>query len=111
MTEPPASAISSPPAVAPPAGVSAPGRGAPLVIATATLLVVLDSTIVNVALPTVRAGLGFSPAGLEWVITAYSLAFGGLPLPGGRSGDLFGRRRMLVTGLTCSASPRLRPDG
>jgi len=114
VTEPPASATSSPPTAAPPAGVRAPRRGALLVIATATLLVVLDSTIVNVALPTVRSGLGFSPAGLEWVITAYSLAFGGLLLLGGRSGDLFGRRRMLAAGLTlfslASLTAGLAPD-
>jgi EmrB/QacA subfamily drug resistance transporter len=114
VTEPPASATSSPPTAALPAGVRAPRRGALLVIATATLLVVLDSTIVNVALPTVRSGLGFSPAGLEWVITAYSLAFGGLLLLGGRSGDLFGRRRMLAAGLTlfslASLTAGLAPD-
>jgi MFS family permease len=114
VTEPPASATSRPPTAAPAANVSPPGRGALLVIATATLLVVLDSTIVNVALPTVRSGLGFSPAGLEWVVTAYSLAFGGLLLLGGRSGDLFGRRRMLVTGLTlfslASLTAGLAPD-
>ncbi len=74
-----------------------------LVIATATLLVVLDSTIVNVALPSVQAALGFSTGGLQWVITAYTLAFGGLLLLGGRSGDLFGRRRMLVIGLVVFA--------
>jgi EmrB/QacA subfamily drug resistance transporter len=114
VTEPSASATSRLTAAAPSAGVSPPRRGALLVIATATLLVVLDSTIVNVALPTVRSRLGFSPAGLEWVVTAYSLAFGGLLLLGGRSGDLFGRRRMLVTGLTlfslASLTAGLAPD-
>ena len=114
MTGPPASAAARPPTAAPPADASPPRRGALLVIATATLLVVLDSTIVNVALPTVRARLGFSPAGLEWVVTAYSLAFGGLLLLGGRSGDLFGRRRMLVAGLTlfslASLTAALAPD-
>jgi len=114
VTEPPVSAISRLSAAPAPAGVSPPARGALLVIATATLLVVLDSTIVNVALPTLRSGLGFSPAGLEWVVTAYSLAFGGLLLLGGRSGDLLGRRRMLVTGLTlfslASLTAGLAPD-
>ncbi len=70
-----------------------------LVIATAQLMVVLDSTIVNVALPHIQAALGFSGNSLEWVINAYALAFGGLLLLGGRAGDLFGRRRMFVTGL------------
>jgi EmrB/QacA subfamily drug resistance transporter len=70
-----------------------------LVITAATLLVVLDSTIVNVALPSIRTGLGFTPAGLEWVITAYSVAFGGLLLFGGRAGDLYGRRRMFLIGI------------
>jgi EmrB/QacA subfamily drug resistance transporter len=100
VTEPPASATSRPPTAAPPADASPARRGALLVIATATLLVTLDATIVNVALPTIRSRLGFSPAGLEWVVTAYSLAYGGLLLLGGRSGDQFGRRRMLAVGLT-----------
>ena len=70
-----------------------------LVIATAQLMVVLDATIVNVALPHIQAALGFSGSGLEWVVNAYALAFGGLLLLGGRAGDLLGRRRMFVVGL------------
>ncbi len=70
-----------------------------LVIATAQLIVVLDSTVVNVALPRIQAALGFSGSGLEWVVNAYALSFGGLLLLGGRAGDLLGRRRMFVTGL------------
>ena len=62
-------------------------------------MVVLDSTIVNVALPHIQRALGFSGAGLEWVVNGYALAFGGLLLLGGRAGDLLGRRRMFVTGL------------
>jgi EmrB/QacA subfamily drug resistance transporter len=69
------------------------------VIAAAQLMVVLDATVVNVALPHIQAALGFSGSGLEWVVNAYALAFGGLLLLGGRAGDLLGRRRMLVTGL------------
>jgi EmrB/QacA subfamily drug resistance transporter len=69
------------------------------VIATAQLMVVLDATVVNVALPRIQAALGFSGSGLEWVVNAYALAFGGLLLLGGRAGDLLGRRRMFVTGL------------
>jgi EmrB/QacA subfamily drug resistance transporter len=70
-----------------------------LVIAAAQLMVVLDSTIVNVALPHIQRALGFSGSGLEWVVNAYALTFGGLLLLGGRAGDLLGRRRMFVVGL------------
>ena len=61
------------------------------VIATAQLMVVLDTAIVNVALPHIQHALGFSGTGLEWVVNAYALTFGGLLLLGGRAGDLFGR--------------------
>jgi EmrB/QacA subfamily drug resistance transporter len=70
-----------------------------LIIATAQLMVVLDATIVNVALPRIQTALGFSGSGLEWVVNAYALVLGGLLLLGGRAGDQFGRRRMFVTGL------------
>src|SRR5262249_40958204 len=70
-----------------------------LVIATAQLMVVLDATVVNVALPHIQTALGFSGSGLEWVVNAYALALGGLLLLGGRAGDLLGRRRMFVAGL------------
>ncbi|MGW5714850.1 MFS transporter [Amycolatopsis sp. NPDC003865] len=70
-----------------------------IVIAAATLLIMLDASIVNVALPTIQASLGFSTEHLEWVVTAYSVAFGGLLLLGGRTGDLFGRRRMFMVGI------------
>src|ERR1700690_1773767 len=70
-----------------------------VVIATAQLMVVLESTVVNVALPHIQTALGFSGSGLEWVINAYALTFGGLLLLGGRAGDLLGRRRMFVAGL------------
>src|SRR6201987_2727081 len=70
-----------------------------LVIATAQLMVVLDSAIVNVALPHIQRALGFSGNGLEWVVTAYAVTFGGLLLLGGRSGDLLGRRRIFIIGL------------
>ena len=62
-------------------------------------MVVLDATIVNVALPHMQRALGFSGSGLEWVVNAYALAFGGLLLLGGRAGDLLGRRRMFIAGL------------
>ena len=70
-----------------------------LVIATAQLMVVLDATVVNVALPHIQTALGFSGSGLEWVVNAYALTLGGLLLLGGRAGDLLGRRRMFVAGL------------
>ena len=69
------------------------------VIATAQLMVVLDATIVNVALPHIQNALHFSGANLEWVVNAYALAFGGLLLLGGRSGDLLGRRRIFIFGI------------
>ncbi|QTE28190.1 MFS transporter [Pengzhenrongella sicca] len=68
-------------------------------IALAQLMVVLDMTIVNIALPSAQADLGISDADRQWVITAYTLAFGGLLLLGGRIGDLIGRRRALIIGL------------
>jgi EmrB/QacA subfamily drug resistance transporter len=69
------------------------------VVGLAQLMVVLDATIVNIALPSAQAALGFSNADRQWVVTAYSLAFGGLLLLGGRLSDLVGRRRMLIIGL------------
>jgi EmrB/QacA subfamily drug resistance transporter len=62
-------------------------------------MIVLDATIVYVALPHIQAALGFSGSGLEWVANAYALTFGGLLLLGGRAGDLLGRRRMFIIGL------------
>jgi EmrB/QacA subfamily drug resistance transporter len=70
-----------------------------VVIATAQLMVVLDATIVNVALPGIQSALGFSGSGLEWVVNAYALTFGGLLLLGGRAGDLLGRRRVFIAGV------------
>jgi EmrB/QacA subfamily drug resistance transporter len=92
-----------------------PGSGAPTrrlglalaVIATAQLMVVLDGTIVNVALPHIQNALGFSGTNLEWVVNAYTLVFGGLLLLGGRSGDLLGRRRIFITGLLVFAGASL----
>jgi EmrB/QacA subfamily drug resistance transporter len=70
-----------------------------LVIATAQLMLVLDDSIANIALPDIQADLGVSAASLPWVINAYVLVFGALLLFGGRAGDLFGRRRMFRIGL------------
>jgi EmrB/QacA subfamily drug resistance transporter len=79
-----------------------PNRRAAVVlglIVTVQLMVVLDATVVNIALPSIQSGLHFSTAGLSWVINAYTLAFGGLLLLGGRAGDVFGRRQMFIGGL------------
>src|SRR3954453_15005164 len=64
-----------------------------------SLMVILDGTIVSIALPAIQADLGFSPAGLAWTVNAYLLPLGGLLLLAGRLGDLLGRRRMLLAGL------------
>jgi EmrB/QacA subfamily drug resistance transporter len=75
-------------------------RWAAVVLAcVAQFMVILDVSVVNVALPSIRADLGFSGAGLQWVVNAYTLAFGGFLLLGGRMADLLGRRRVFVSGL------------
>ncbi|MFD4243151.1 MFS transporter [Streptomyces sp. NPDC058525] len=77
-----------------------PGRWKALVfICVAQLMVVLDATVVNIALPSAQRDLGFSDGDRQWVITAYTLAFGGLLLFGGRVADLWGRRRTFLVGL------------
>jgi EmrB/QacA subfamily drug resistance transporter len=73
------------------------------VISAAQLMIVLDATIVNVAIPTIHRALHFSTSNLEWLITAYSLTFGGLLLFGGRTGDLYGKRRMFMIGISIFA--------
>jgi len=70
-----------------------------LLVLASYLMIVLDISIVITGLPKIRDSLGFSPATLSWVHTAYTLSFGGLLMAGARAGDLFGRRRMLVLGL------------
>ncbi len=82
------------------AGLPDPKRwGALVVIAIAQLMVVLDASIVNIALPSMQADLGISDADRQWVITAYTLAFGGLLLLGGRIADFAGRKRAFIIGL------------
>ncbi len=78
--------------------VRRPHRAALPIIAVAQLMVVLDVAIVNVALPSIQQALKFSSTDLEWVVNAYAIAFGGLLLLGGRTGDMFGRLRMFVAG-------------
>src|SRR4028119_1236679 len=83
-------------------GTPVSGRGLGmtlLVIATAQLMFVLDDTVANIALPSIQRDLGVPAAILPWIVSAYVLAFGGLLLFGGRLGDLYGRRRVLRTGL------------
>ena len=69
------------------------------VLCLGDLMIVLDGTIVNVALPSIRDDLGFSQTSLAWVVNAYLLTFGGFLLLGGRLGDLFGHRRMFLIGV------------
>ena len=64
-------------------------------LCTGMLMIILDGTIVTVALPSVQAALGFSASGLAWVVNGYLVAFGGLLLLAGRLGDLLGRRRTI----------------
>ncbi|MCW2770214.1 MAG: transporter [Aeromicrobium sp.] len=94
-------------AEAPPSHATRNGGLALAVICVAQLMVVLDATVVNVALPSIRKDLDFSLDNLTWVVTAYSLAFGGLLLFGGRTGDLFGRRRMFMIGISIFAAASL----
>jgi MFS family permease len=90
-----------------PAAQRAPGQArrgvhpglALAVIVGAQLMVVLDGTIVNIALPHIQGALHFSTTGLSWVLNAYTLTFGGLLLLGGRAGDILGRRRVFITGI------------
>jgi EmrB/QacA subfamily drug resistance transporter len=93
----------TPEAVTSPDGETAAGPShhglALAVISAAQLMVVLDGTIVNIALPHIQTDLGFSPANLSWVVNAYTLAFGGLLLLGGRAGDLLGRRKVFMSGV------------
>jgi EmrB/QacA subfamily drug resistance transporter len=70
-----------------------------VVILLAQLMIVLDATVVNVALPSAQSALGFSTDSRQWIITAYTLAFGSMLLVGGKLGDIFGRKRTLVVGL------------
>ena len=69
-----------------------------VILCAATLMIILDGTIVTVALPVIQADLGFTPASLSWVMDSYLIAFGGLLLLSGRLGDLLGRKRMFLSG-------------
>src|SRR4051812_31220041 len=71
-----------------------------VVVCLAQFMVILDATITNVALPSIQADLHFSPANLQWVVNVYLLVFGGFLLLGGRAGDIFGRRKLFLAGIT-----------
>src|SRR6266704_5229611 len=86
---------------------AAPMIGALVLLAIVQLMVVLGTTIVNVALPTIQAGVGFSAAGIAWVVNGYALTFGALLLLGGRSGDLLGRRNFFIAALGVFAAASL----
>ena len=73
-----------------------------MVLCLGALMIVLDTTIVNVALPSIRVNLGFSETSLAWVVNAYLLTFGGFLLLAGRLGDLYGHRRLFLIG-SCSS--------
>lgn len=73
-------------------------------VAAAQFMAVLDTAIINVALPVIKVRLGFSDTSIQWAVTAYVLAFGGFLLSGGRAADLFGRRRVVLV----AAWPRSR---
>ena len=70
-----------------------------VLVCFAQFMVILDATVVNVALPSIQEDLGFSAADLQWVVNGYTLTFGGFLLLGGRAGDLFGRRRLFLIGV------------
>lgn len=89
----------SPPTSAPPRGANTNRWLVLVLVCVAQFMVVLDATIVNVALPSIQDDLGFSAANLAWIINGYTLLFGGFLLLGGRAADLFGRKRLFLAGL------------
>src|SRR5881396_883859 len=70
-----------------------------VIVCLAQFMVVLDVTVVNVALPSIQTGLDFSPTNLQWVVNGYTLLFGGFLLLGGRAADLVGRKRLFLAGV------------
>ena len=78
-----------------------------MLILIASFMVVLDFSIVNVALPSIQRELGFAASAAQWVVTGYAITFGGLLILGGRAADLFGRRRMFRAGVTCRFSTEI----
>src|SRR5918995_1631400 len=82
-----------------------------VVLCVGMLMIILDSTIVNVALPSIQDDLGFSQSNLAWVVNAYLIAFGGLLLLAGRVGDLIGQRRVFLIGLAVFTGASLLGGG
>ena len=80
-----------------------------VILCTGMLMIVLDATVVNVALPSIQDDLGFSQSSLAWVVNAYLIAFGGLLLLAGRIGDLVSRRGMFLTGLVVFTAFTIAP--
>src|SRR5881296_1574164 len=70
-----------------------------VIVCVAQFMVILDATVVNVALPTIQTALHFSSADLQWIVNAYTLVFGGFLLLGGRASDLLGRQRLFLAGV------------
>ena len=101
----------------PPSFLATPrGKVTLALLCAVTFLDVVDGSIVNVALPTIRTHLGFSVQNLQWVVSGYLITYGGFLLLGGRAGDLLGRRRLLIAGtslfaLSSLACPARRADG
>jgi EmrB/QacA subfamily drug resistance transporter len=78
-----------------------------VIVGLAQFMVILDATIVNVALPSIQRGLHFSPSSLQWIVNAYTLAFGGFLMLGGRAADLIGRRRLFIIGIVLFSAASL----
>src|SRR5579862_2955011 len=78
-----------------------------VIVGLAQFMVILDATIVNVALPSIQRGLHFSPESLQWIVNAYTLAFGGFLMLGGRAADLIGRRRLFLLGIVVFSAASL----
>jgi EmrB/QacA subfamily drug resistance transporter len=78
-----------------------------VIVGLAQFMVILDATIVNVALPSIQRGLNFSPESLQWIVNAYTLAFGGFLMLGGRAADLIGRRRLFLAGIVLFSAASL----
>ena len=79
---------------------ASPNRWVILVlVCIAQFMVILDATVVNVALPSIQKDLGLSEANLQWIVNSYTLVFGGFLLLGGRAGDLLGRKRLFLAGV------------
>src|SRR5919206_3581448 len=78
-----------------------------VILCVGDLMIVVDTTVVNVALPSIRESLGFSQTSLAWVVNAYMLTFGGFLLLGGRLGDLYGQRRLFLGGVAAFTAASL----